>query len=77
MIARWSGSSVAGLPPTVTFRDEAGTVRRLRSFGIRGVPDSITVRDLVRLRVREEVARYDATPTRRFPGLVRKSRYVV
>ena len=56
---------------TVTFRDETATGRELHSFDVPGVPDSITVRDLVRLRGREEVARYNATPTRRFQGLVR------
>jgi hypothetical protein len=61
----------------VAFRDEATTDRGFQSFGIQGVPDLITVRDLVPLRVCEEVARYDATPTRRFQGLVRKSRCVV
>jgi hypothetical protein len=53
---------------TVAFRDEATTDRGFHSFGIQGVPDLITVRDLVLLRVCEEVARYDATPTRRFQG---------
>jgi hypothetical protein len=41
----------------VAFRDEAATDRGFHSFGIQGVPDLITVRDLVLLRVCEEVAR--------------------
>ncbi len=35
-----------------------------------GVPSPISVRELIRLRVREEVARYNANPTPRFHGLV-------
>jgi hypothetical protein len=35
------------------------------------VPGVITIRELIRLRVREEVARYNAQPTQRFNGLVR------
>jgi hypothetical protein len=57
--------------PTVTFRDESATGKALHSFDVRDVPDTITVRDLIRLRVREEVARFNAAPTGRFQGLVR------
>lgn len=42
------------------------TARRL----LEGVPSPITLRELIRLRVREEVARYNANPARRFNGLV-------
>jgi hypothetical protein len=54
----------------VTIRDE------LVSGGQTGlvvldVPDVISLRDLIRLRVREEVARYNAQPTDHFRGLVR------
>lgn len=45
----------------------------MHSFDVPDVPDSITVRELVRLRVREEVARFNAAPTGRFQGLVRPS----
>lgn len=58
---------------TVTFRDESATGKALHSFDVPDVPDTITVRDLVRLRVREEVARFNAAPTQRFQGLVRPS----
>jgi hypothetical protein len=34
------------------------------------VPDGVTLRDLIRHRVREEVARYNAGPSARFNGLV-------
>jgi hypothetical protein len=55
----------------VTFRDETATGKSLHSFDVPDVPDSITVRDLIRLRVREEVARYNAAPSTHFGGLVR------
>jgi hypothetical protein len=35
------------------------------------LPDRVTLRELIRLRVRDEVARYNAKPTERFRGLVR------
>jgi hypothetical protein len=56
---------------TVTFRDETATGRRLQEFSIPDLPETMTVRELVRLRVREEVARYNARPSHHFNGLVR------
>lgn len=35
-----------------------------------GVPSPVTLRDLIRFRVREEVARHNADPKPRFNGLV-------
>jgi hypothetical protein len=35
-----------------------------------GVPSPVSLRELIRLRVREEVARYNANPAPRFNGLV-------
>jgi hypothetical protein len=35
-----------------------------------GVPSPVTLRELIRFRVREEVARYNANPVPRFNGLV-------
>ena len=55
---------------TVTFRDETATGRSLRSFDLPDVPDRISVRELIRLRVRDEVARHNAAPGGRFTGLV-------
>lgn len=55
----------------VTFRDETATGRSLASFQVDGLPGRMTVRELIRLRVREEVARHNARPVRRFRGLVR------
>ncbi|MER5909139.1 hypothetical protein ABT124_01225 [Streptomyces sp. NPDC001982] len=56
---------------TVTFRDETATGKAVAAWEVEGVPDLMTVRELIRLRVREEVARYNARPGHRFNGLVR------
>ena len=55
----------------VTIRDETATGRPTGNVVIIDVPGTITLRDLIRLRIREEVARYNASPTDRFQGLVR------
>ncbi|GAB3900469.1 hypothetical protein [Microbispora bryophytorum] len=56
---------------SVMFRDETATGRSLAEFSLPDLPDRITARELVRLRVREEVARHNASPTPYFRGLVR------
>ncbi|MFD8393273.1 hypothetical protein ACFV2N_29740 [Streptomyces sp. NPDC059680] len=56
---------------TVTFRDETATGRPLGEWEVAGLPDRMTVRELIGLRVQEEVARYNARPGNRFNGLVR------
>ncbi|MEV0166650.1 hypothetical protein B0I32_13195 [Nonomuraea fuscirosea] len=56
---------------SVTFRDESATGRALEEFSVPGLPDLISARELVRLRVREEVARHNASPTAHFRGLVK------
>ncbi|MFE5208732.1 hypothetical protein [Streptomyces sp. NPDC056600] len=56
---------------TVTFRDETAAGRPLTEWEVTGLPGTMTVRQLIRLRVREEVARHNAHPTHRFNGLVR------
>lgn len=56
---------------SVTFRDETATGRPLDAFTVPDLPASLTVRELIRLRVREEVARHNAAPSRQFTGLVR------
>ncbi|MEU8377711.1 hypothetical protein [Streptosporangium sp. NPDC048865] len=56
---------------TVTFRDETAAGRPLAEFVLPDLPESISARELVRLRVREEVARFNAAPSARFNGLVR------
>lgn len=55
----------------VTFRDETATGAPVAEWRIRGLPERMTVRELIRLRVREEVARHNARPSDRFNGLVR------
>lgn len=54
----------------LTVRDETMTGKETASFIISDLPDSISVRDLIRWRVREEVARYNARPTNSYNGLV-------
>ncbi|MFI6786830.1 hypothetical protein ACIBG4_05825 [Nonomuraea sp. NPDC050383] len=55
---------------SVTFRDETATGRALEEFSLPDLPERISARELVRLRVREEVARHNAAPSSRFRGLV-------
>ncbi|POX45281.1 hypothetical protein [Streptomyces sp. Ru72] len=56
---------------TVTFRDETATGKRVTEWEVAGLPERMTVRELIRLRVREEVARHNTRPSHRFNGLVR------
>jgi hypothetical protein len=56
---------------SVKFRDETATGRTLDEFSLPGLPDRITARELVRLRVREEVARHNTSPSAHFRGLVK------
>jgi hypothetical protein len=56
---------------TLALRDETATGGTLAELRLTGLPDRLTVRELLRLRVREEVARHNASPSRRFTGLVR------
>jgi hypothetical protein len=56
---------------TVTFRDETATGKPLTEWEVAGLPERMTVRELIRLRVRREVARHNARPSDRFNGLVR------
>jgi hypothetical protein len=58
----------------VLVRDETMTGREIESWVLPGLPDEITARELVRLRVREEVARFNASGSGVFRGLVRPSR---
>lgn len=56
---------------TLALRDETATGGALASLSLTGLPDRLTVREVLRLRVREEVARHNAAPSREFAGLVR------
>ncbi|MQY07632.1 hypothetical protein [Actinomadura macrotermitis] len=46
--------------PAVTFRDETPSGKPLAEFQVADLPAAMTVRELIRLRVREEVARANA-----------------
>lgn len=50
------------------------TGRAVGGFTISAIEERCTLRDLVRTRVREEVARHNASPTRLFRGLVQPNR---
>jgi len=62
-----------GFMAEVVVRDETMAGRAIGEWVLPDLPDHITARELVRLRVREEVARFNAIPARRdtFAGLVR------
>ncbi len=57
-------------PITVTIKDQSGAGKVAATITIEGIDRCITLRDLVRTRVREEVARYNATLADIFQGLV-------
>src|SRR5258705_902101 len=74
----WSSTATLERPPaeslpmpTLTIEDRTATGRPTGSIPLPGLPDHITLRELIRLRVREEVARYNLRPTDLFQGLVR------
>jgi hypothetical protein len=50
-------------------RDESPAGRNLGEVAFE-VPDAISLRDLIKVRVREEVAKHNAAPTGTFRGLV-------
>jgi hypothetical protein len=71
-----------GLPParfrtqgdfvaTLVIHDETAAGRPVSTMTLPDLPSTVTVRELVRLRVREEVARHNAAPARLFSGLVK------
>lgn len=55
---------------TVTVRDQSSTGKSTGAVELEDIPTDITLRDLIRTRVREEVARYNAEPKAVFAGLV-------
>jgi len=57
----------------VSVRDETMSGKLIESWLLPDLPDSTTARELVRLRVREEVARFNLTAGDVFRGLVRPS----
>ncbi|MEV4350419.1 hypothetical protein AB0J83_38680 [Actinoplanes sp. NPDC049596] len=56
----------------VVVRDETMAGRAITEWVLPGLPERISARELVRLRVREEVGRHNAAPAL-FAGLVRPS----
>jgi hypothetical protein len=54
----------------MTVRDEAAAGRPVGSIML-DIPGTVALCELIQLRVREEVARYNAQPAQRFRGLVR------
>ncbi|MFG1955114.1 hypothetical protein [Micromonospora sp. NPDC048830] len=55
---------------TVMIRDETATGRAIDRWPLAGMPERMSARELVRLRVREEVARFNASQAEHFRGLV-------
>ncbi|MBQ0980447.1 MULTISPECIES: hypothetical protein [Micromonospora] len=55
---------------TAIVRDETATGKAIDHWPLTGLPERISARELVRLRVREEVARFNAQQPRHFRGLV-------
>ena len=58
------------VPISVTIKDTSGTGRAVATITLDGIDDRISLRDLVRTRVRDEVARYNAAQGEYFAGLV-------
>jgi len=56
--------------PALTIHDRTATGRPVGSIDLPDLPDRMTLRDIIRIRVREEVARYNLKPLERFTGLV-------
>jgi hypothetical protein len=54
----------------VRIHDQSSTGRETGSVELEDIPAAITVRDLIRTRVRDEVARHNAAPARAFAGPV-------
>lgn len=56
---------------TVVVTDATPAGKETARVLLEDVPNPVTLRELIRHRVREEVARYNANPQPRFTGLVR------
>jgi hypothetical protein len=56
--------------PSVTIHDRTSTGDPTGNITLPGLPDRITLRELIRMRVREEVARYNLGPWGLFRGLI-------
>jgi hypothetical protein len=58
------------MPATLTIRDESTVGEKLREWSLEILAERITVRDLIRSRVREEVQDYNLRQPEFFRGLV-------
>lgn len=67
---RVTGTPYAPRMATLVFRDETATGRELARFELLNQPEQLTVEEIIRLRVRDEVARHNAAPQPQFLGLV-------
>jgi hypothetical protein len=56
--------------PSVTIHDRTSTGDPTGTITLPGLPDRITLRELIRMRVREEVAHYNLRPWGIFQGFV-------
>jgi hypothetical protein len=67
-----AGMSGQAVPISVTIKDQSGAGKIGATITLDGIDSRVTVRDLIRTRVREEVARYNAksASTDIFHGLV-------
>jgi hypothetical protein len=67
-----TGMTTQASPISVTIMDQPGAGRVAAAITLDGIDSRITLRDLIRTRVREEVARYNAASARTdvFRGLV-------
>jgi hypothetical protein len=59
-----------GVTVDLAIRDQASSGRESWDWVLEGIDPRITLRDLIRTRVREEVARFNADHARVFRGLV-------
>jgi hypothetical protein len=55
----------------LTIHDETPGGRTISTFVLADAPSTISLRELIKLRIRDEVARHNANPTIRFNGFVR------
>lgn len=55
---------------TLTIRDERAPGKPTGTVTLKDIPSRITLRDLIRTRVREEIAKYNSAPSRDFRTLV-------
>ena len=54
----------------ITISDQSPSGKSVGSIFLTGISDRSTLRDLIRTRVREEVAAYNLKPPKKFHGLV-------